>query len=785
MATYSEDRQPVLSRIIEHLLEHRITHLLWLIAVSVFFFLSIIGVRIGDRQILPGLKVDNSLDVWFQLGDENWQTYKRFQERFENDEFAVVAFEDENVFRPETLRMIAGLTERLEELPYVLEVTSLTNVEHVHAEEGSLVFDDLIPEISEDPLEIQRVKDIALGNPLYADNIVSRNGKVTGLLIRVEKQPRGTNYQREFTDALYDFVDRETESNDVQFHVSGSTVMVGLQDKVSTNDATLMFSAAFIMIILILYLVHRNLAFVVISLVVVAGTNIWVHGTMPLFGSPYTKITSILATLIIVIGIASSIHFISEYVAQRKESSDSKSAIRRAFLLIALPCLFTSLTTAAGFFAMVVSDLSAIQAFGMYAAIAMVMTFILNMVLVPVWLSFLKNPSTGGETGERGRLMEKYLHWVAAVNRRHVGINIAVAILVLLVSISGILMIDVNTHEIKYFRKNHPMRIDTEFIEEKLTGTFPIEIMLTGEVNAFQRPQILAKVEALQEYMESLHQVQKTFSMVDHLKEMHKVIYDDDPAYYTLPTERTQVAQLMFLGEGSEELSNYVDLMDYSAARIHGRVRNVDTDDMTVLNQKVTSKVKEIFDRTDIKAEVTGIVPLYVNMVDYILQSQIKGFSLALIVIFFMFSLLVRSFKLGLLAMVPNVIPIFLAFGIMGWCGIYLDVGTALIAPIAIGLAVDDTIHFIARFRLLFDRYRDYEKALEETILTIGRPLTITSAVLFFGFATLVLSTFKPLVYFGILTGVTMISALIGDLFVLPALIKVFKPFGPEARSLP
>lgn len=268
------------------------------------------------------------------------------------------------------------------------------------------------------------------------------------------------------------------------------------------------------------------------------------------------------------------------------------------------------------------------------------------------------------------------------------------------------------------------------------------------------------------------------------LLEMNKILQDNNPSYYKIPEEKSMIEDLLFLSEGSEELSLYVDTMDYSTARIHGRLNYVDSNTLKAITTKIEAKIEELYHSGPVKAEVSGLIPIYINMIDYLIDSQVKGFSIALLSILIMLALLVRSLKLALLAMIPNIIPVFLTFGIMGWIGINLDLGTVLIASVAIGLAVDDTIHFLARFRYLFDKYRNYERAIDETIKTVGAPITITSVVLFFGFGVAVVSTFKPIVYFGLLSAITMISALIGDLFVLPALIKVFKPFGAEEISL-
>lgn len=772
----------MLDRISTHLLGHRRLHLALLALLTILFAVAIEGVRVGDRVLLPGLRVDNSLEVWFRSDDPNWVTYEAFQDQFERDELVLLAFETEDLFTTAALDKIEDLTRKLESLPHVERVVSLTNVEHFRGEDGVLTVSELVPSVPSAPEALARLRRVALDNPLYVDNLVSRDGRTTAILVRLEKAADGVNVQRRVTDEIYALLERETEGGRYAFHAAGVPILLGLEDRASTDDATLEYGLSLLLVVAVLYLMHRRWTYVWISLVVVAISNVWIHGLMALCGSTYNMITTILATLVLVIGIADSVHFIAEYRAQAGRTRDGAEAVRRAFRHIAMPCLFTSLTTAVGFASMVTSSLGAVQAFGLYAAVAILMTFLVNMSLGTVWLSYLKVPTAAPGVGSEAGLMRGYLGRVAAINRRHVKINVVVALAVFLVSFTGIVRIQVNTNEILYFREDHPIRVATDFIERNLTGTIPLEIMLTGEPDAFLEPEVLRRVEALERFLSGREHLRKTFSPVPYVKEINRVVHDGDPAAYRVPDRRDLVAQLMLLAEGSdtEDLESYLDLSDYARARIQCRLDYVGTNEMRAVQREIQDEIGRTLPPVGIRAEMTGGVPLYLNMVDYLLESQIRGFSLALVVIFLMLSLLVRSLKLGLLAMVPNCVPVFLTFGIMGWAGIHLDLGTVLIASIAIGLAVDDTIHFLARFRTAFEARGTYEAAIEETIHTIGVPITVTSVVLFLGFGVFMVSTFKPIVYFGLLSAVTMLSALLADLFVLPALIKLLRPLGPE-----
>lgn len=771
----------MLEKIIRHIQENKRFHIAWLSLLTFIGIILITGIKIGDRVILNGLRIDNSMEVWFRDDDPDWLKYKRFQDQFEGDEIIIVSFRTGDIFKRKILMKIKHLTAEFENMPYISQVTSLTNVHEFRGKGGMLTINELFERIPEEREILEKTRKRIMKNPLYRDNVISGDGKTTAIYIRLEKQPQGINYQRSVTDLVYDICERESENGRYTFHVAGGPALLALEDKASTDDAALEYSLLFIILVLFLYLLHRRIVYVIIPITVIAVANIWIHGIIPACGSSYNMITNIIATLVMVIGIADTIHFISEYNAEINIEIDSKKAAFKACKTIFIPCLFTSLTTAAGFMTMAVSHLQPVAEFGIYAGIAMLLTYVINMVLVTIWLGSVKKGAKEMPGLKDDGIIQRAMRKVSLINRRHVKVNVFIAILVFAVSLTGLAMIEINTHEIKYFKENHPIRVATEFIEENLTGTIPLEIMLTSAPGAFQEPGTLNKIEKLENFLESIDEIQKTFSAVDYVKEINRVIHDEEQEYYKIPDTKNGVAQLMLLTEGEHnELLNYVDFNDFSAARIHSRLNYIDTKQIRLIVDLVERKIAEIFPEDRIKAETTGAIPMYLNAEEYILDSQITGFGLALVVIFIMLTLLVRSLKLGLIAMVPNVIPIFLTFGIMGWLDIYLDMGTVLIASIAIGLAVDDTIHFIARFRHFFDMHKNYDTAIDETLHSVGSPITITSIVLFFGFGVLVVSTFKPVIYFGLLAAITMISALVADLFVLPALIKLFKPFGEE-----
>jgi len=765
--------------------KHPFLHVFWIMIASALGAVCITGLTIGEKQWFPGLEVNNSFEVWFRDDDPGRVTYDQIKEYFGGDEFVIVAYKTENLFEKEELKKLKELTERFYELPDVRDVISLTNVDDFRSEGDMLIIEDLFETIPETDQALRKKKGRVLSNMLFSGNVISPDGKTTALLIKVSTNPQEENYQRKLTDRIYKICEEENEAGKYQFHVAGSTILVGEEDKASTDDVALEYGLMIGLLVFFLYISFKRVVLVIAPLAIVVIANLWTHAMLPIFGSSYNMVTAIIASLVMVIGIADAIHLISEYNLQLRKHAVKKAA-KKAFMIVVIPCFFTSITTAAGFMSMMVSELVPIKDFGLFSGVAMLFTLVANMVVMTVVLTFLKSPKKAASqrqiehTETKPSFLDKAMVWVASVNRRHVKINLVLALVIVAVAITGISRIEVNTNEVDYFDATHPYPTSIRFIEENLTGTMSVEVLLTGDHNTFKRPDVLQKIERLQRYIDDYPEVVKTYSVNDYLKEINKVMNGEDASFYRIPETQALVAQYLILTD--ESITDYLDTTTFSAARIHGRLNNLDSTRMKEISAEIENEMSKLFVNDGVEVELTGTMKLYVNAVDYVIESQIMGFSLALVVIFILLSLLVRSFSLGLLAMIPNVIPIFLTFGIMGWVGINLDFGTVIVASVSIGLAVDDTIHFISRFRHFYDRTGNYDDAIDLTITHVGQPITITTVVLFFGFMALIISTFKPIMYFGLLASITMISALIADLFVLPALIKVFKPFGADRQ---
>ena len=367
-------------------------------------------------------------------------------------------------------------------------------------------------------------------------------------------------------------------------------------------------------------------------------------------------------------------------------------------------------------------------------------------------------------------LLDNLLQFLVAFSVKHRLLIIIISVLLVLTSIVGIFRLKIETNLLEFFKKKSDVYQSTKFVENNLSGVTFADISLESEViDTFKDPTILRQIESLHDHLKTYDQVDKVTSINDYLKEMHKSFHNEDSAYYRLPESRELVAQYLLLFD-SDDLEDFID-SDYRWARVSVRITEHSSQKLKELIDNIKSYVIKNLGK-DLRVRMTGTAVLKSNLIDRILKSQIQSLGMAMIIIFTLIFFIFRSIKMGMISIVPNLLPIVINFGIMGWAGIPLNTATSMISAIAIGIVVDDTIHFLA----FYDQNGDHIHSISQTILAKGRAIITTSVVLFVGFGILVFSNFVPTIYFGILVASIMVIAIIGDLILLPALLTYLKP---------
>jgi predicted RND superfamily exporter protein len=439
---------------------------------------------------------------------------------------------------------------------------------------------------------------------------------------------------------------------------------------------------------------------------------------------------------------------------------------------LTVPCFLTSLTTAIGMLSLLASEMAAIREFGLFAAAGVLGAFLIAIALVPVALSYLPAPGRGAAPPRV--LSEGALHRLYRFTLQR-GRWIAVASVALFaLSAAAATRVKSESAFMEWFRDSNRVKQDTRRIERALAGSLTVEVIVeTEEEGGLIDPTVLREIALLQDFLEAQPEAGASQSLVQYLKDMRRAFFDNEQREYRLPETREEAAQLLLLYELDQPEGDILEYVtsDHRQGRVSARITVDSSRAATPIVHRTQEYVATRFP-VGLKGTVTGLADLYDKMDRYMRRSLTRGFSIALVVIFLVFCVQMRSVLLGAIAMIPNVLPIVMGLGLMGAAGILLDGATAMVASIAIGLAVDDTIHFVSRVRLHLDRGRPMSQALERTTVEMGRALIYTSIGLSGGFALMMFGQVVPMAFFGLLCSVTISLALAANLLLLPVVLR-------------
>ena len=755
-----------MKRIAEIILRYRITILLFVLTITIFF-----GYKLKD------LRIDNSVEGFVLDDDPDRLAFDDFKDTFGTDELIIICFEADNVFDAGVLSVVDEVTERLEDYKYIDEVISLTNAKEIRGSEGTFEVERLFKDAPESPDEIGALRDAVYDNPLFINYIIDGSERVTAIFAILTDDEIDESLKDEIVDDARAMLGDVVPDN-LSYYVAGSPPVKRDMGNFLKRDQYTFTPITFMLMALILFLAFRSIKSTILPLVMVVITLIWALGFVAMMDRPITVVLSMLQPLIVVLTVAHVIHILSHYNENNLLISEKDVSLKRTVIHMLLPCFLTTITTAIGFSSLGVSKIPPIRDFGFFSAAGVLFAFIVVLTLIPIILSYVKPPKIR-EVGKReGGIIDKLLISLSHFIMRQKAGVIIVCIVLMVLSIIGILRIKVESDFIEYFKHNSDIYKSTFFVQQNLTGTSSLNIVVEGtEDGSIKDPRVLMEMEQLQKYLESKDQVRKAISIVDFLKDMNMAMHDDEPSYYVIPESRELVAQYLLLYSISgdpDDFERFVDF-NYRKGTVAARLTHMTSRELQDFIIDTRGYCKDNFSE-GLTVEVTGDTVLYANMSESLVNSQIKSILLALVTIFIVMSIVFRSLYLGALSMIPNVIPIFFTLGVMGWLGINLDTSTAMIGSVAIGIAVDDTIHFMTRYFRELSEGKDVEVVITNTLLNAGRPIIFTTFVIGAGFFVLLFGSFIPTRWFGILTAFTMFSALIGDLFVLPVVLSIARP---------
>ena len=727
----------------------------WILSRPLIVIFIIAAITFVFAWRLPDLAFKTSIyDLQIEDLPETAQ-YNSFKKIFGSDEIIRIVIKCDNVFDPITFRKVEQLAEAATAVEGVRRVISLPGVKKAVDVSGNW--------------DMEKFSAVVLPVDLFHKNLISADRKTTALTLVLKNDADPDTIIRRVRKLLDD------GPKDLALYQIGMPLVSEALVKFTRKDFSRLPPLTFLLIAIVLLILFRKAQYVLLPLAAMGLALVWTLGLMTYLGIPLSMLTMMVPVFLIAVGTAYCLHIVSEYLRCQQEAASPAEAVTRTYSNIALPTCLAVLTTAIGLGSLLVNRISAIQEFAIFSCFGIFSILIIVMTFLPAALSFISLPAKDSQKPMASTpLFDRFIEKIIDLNLNHQKIVLPVIGVVVLICLIGIFQMRVETNPVGYLKDGTPVKNNFNDIYQTLSGSFPINIVMGhSEGDYFEDPQHLADIARIQDFLVTLPGVDKTVSFADYLKLVNYVLNHFEPKYYTLPEEAFEVRMVMnnyttILGE--DMLNRFIN-SDFSKTNIVLLTHISSSQEFLNIRESTLAFVKQHFSK-DLNWEVTGLGMVIAASSHQLTIGQVKSLSITMILVFGIMFILFLSSKVGLIAIIPNLFPIIINFGIMGWLGIELSMVTSLIASIAIGLAVDDTIHYLARYNHEFRKDLDDERATRDTLYHVGRPITFTTITICVGFSVLIFSSFKPTAIFGVLMVITSLSALIGDLILLPSLIR-------------
>nr|VFJ86497.1 MAG: hypothetical protein BECKLFY1418B_GA0070995_100361 [Candidatus Kentron sp. LFY] len=731
------------------------------------------------------LKFEADYRVFFNEDNPQLLAFEALQDTYAKDDNVVfvLAPRDGRVFTRETLQAVAWLTEEAWQIPYSNRVDSITNFQHTYAEGDDIIVEDLISDAKDlTEADIARIRDIVLREPQLVNNLISPTAHVTGINVTVqlpdqasdEKTPEIVAFARDLRRTL------RADHPDIEVYITGLVPTNNAFLEVSQRDMMVLVPAMFGVILLLLWLLLHFLSGVIATILVIVSSTMIAMGLTGIIGISLTAVSNIAPVVILTLAIANSVHILTGFRRSLHEK-DKYAAIAESLRINLTPVFLVSLTTTIGFLTLNFGEIPPLRDLGNIVAMGVTVAFILSVMFLPALMAIFPAPPPLLATASGVRAMRGLGEFV--VRRRTLLMWCTMGVTLTLIAFLP--RNELDDEYLKYYDESMDIRIASDFTIENLTGLQRINYSLNaGEEWGICRPEFLHKVARFAAWYREQPEVVHVDSIVDTLKQLNQNMHGDDPAYYHLPERRDLSAQYLLFYEMSLpyglDLNNQID-MHKSATRLIATVQGLSDNELLALEGRAQRWLRE--NAPALQTHGVGASMIFANVSYRNLRSLLLGAVIALLVISLILVVASRSVKFGLISMIPNLVPMTMAFGLWGMLVTKVNLGLSGVAIITMGIVVDDTIHFLNKY-LHARRKQNLESpdAVRYAFDRAGVALWTTSLTLVAGFLVLTLSSFSLNSSMGIMTAMIIVLALFTDFLLLPPLLmkwdgsRVLKP---------
>ena len=714
------------------------------------------------------------------FGEDNPQlvAYDKMQNVYnksDNVSFIVVP-KDGNVFSKKHLAAIKTLTKQSWQIPYSTRVDSVTNFQYTHAEDDDMIVEDLVMDTANlTAAALEKIKTIAINEPLLVNKVISPQGHVSVVNVTVQFPGIDLNTEQPEVGAFVKplVTDFLAKHPDIEIHLSGMVVMNNTFAEVAMSDGStlvpLMFLAVIVFIGLMLRTISGTFATVLIIILSIAATM----GVAGWMGVYLTGPSSSAPTMILTLAVADCIHILSSMFYEMRRGADKKTAIKRSLQLNFQPIFLTSITTAIGFLTMNFSDSPPFHDLGNMVALGVMLAFILSITVFPALLTVLPIKVKSTKEG-KNTMMMSLANFVIAKRR----ILLPLTSMLIIGSTVFITQNELNDDFVKYFDESVPFRADTDFMQENLSGMTLLEMSIeTGVSSGINNPEYLKKLSNFTDWLRSQPETDHVNTITDTLKRLNKNMHGDDPTWYKLPTDQEMAAQYLLLYEMSLpyglDLNNQLNV-DKSSTKIVGTFKNLTSNELIELETRINAWFANNASQYNIIIASPSL--MFAHIGQRSIHSMLLGTTLAFLLISAILGFALKSWRYGLISLLPNLIPAGVAFGTWGLLVGQVGLSISVVVGMTLGIVVDDTVHFLSKYlHARREKKADPKAAVRYAFEHVGTALWTTTLVLVVGFSVLAQSTFSLNADMGLLTAITIFIALVVDFLFLPPLLMLLE----------
>jgi len=723
--------------------------------------------------------------------------YQKFLDHFgEEGNLIVIATKDKKLFTPKVYKAWSGLMQEIKLHKEVSLVVSVDNLQKLTKNDSLETF-ELKPLVNESKIQDERYlkqiqTELFTKLPFYEGLLFNKKTGAIRSAIYLDKKIVNTKARKEYVlNDLIPAIEKFQKVSGVEVHTSGMPYIRTLNAKTIIDEIGLFIGAALLITSLIFFYFFRSFRATMISLIVVIIGVMWSFGIMGALGYEITVLTALVPTLVIVIGIPNCIFFINKYHQEYHKHSNKAKALQRVITKTGTATLMTNITTAVGFATFIATNNVLLREFGVVTTINILAIYLLSLLLIPIFFSYIPSPIPRHLGHLERESLTKFLGWIVnTVKYNRLGVYIT-AICLLVFGIIGIGKIKVSGSIIEDMPKNTGFYKDIRFFEKEFDGVMPLEIMIdTKRKNGAMKLSNLRRMEELEHTITDIPELSKPLSIVNIAKSFNQAYYNGNPDFYTLPSPNEEFALIPYIKNSlknskDNQLKSYISA-DGSVVRITTFIKDENGERMEAIESHIRNKADKLFPSPRYEVIITGKPSVFQKGTKYLLDNLLSSLLFAFFLTGGLVAIMFRSFKMVLVSIIPNLLPLLMTAGLMGFLGIPLKPSTLLVFGIAFGMSVDDTLRFLAQYRLELSR-NDWriKKSVFATFEDAGISMFYTSIVLFFGFSVFMLSSFGGTVALGGLVALTLCFGMLSNLVLLPSLVLTLNKTLANQQELP